>query len=69
MEEVVDQLGLALPDERRTLVAKSAITQARQRLSDEPLAYLFATTAAEWATRSADADLRKSRPASPCAQN
>jgi hypothetical protein len=56
IEEVVDQLGLALPDERRTLVAKSAITQARQRLSDEPLAYLFATTAAEWATRSADAD-------------
>lgn len=56
MQEIVDQLGLALPDERQTLVAKSAITQARQRLSDEPLAYLFATTAAEWATRSADAD-------------
>jgi len=56
IQEIVDQLGLALPDERQTLVAKSAITQARQRLSDEPLAYLFATTAAEWATRSANAD-------------
>src|SRR5256885_5350560 len=56
IERVVDDLGLALPDERRTLVAKSAITQARQRLKEEPLAYLFALTAAEWATRSADAD-------------
>jgi hypothetical protein len=56
IERVVDDLGLALPDDRRTLVAKSAITQARQRLKEEPLAYLFALTAAEWATRSADAD-------------
>jgi hypothetical protein len=31
IQEIVDQLGLALPDERQTLVAKSAITQARQR--------------------------------------
>ena len=56
IERVVDDLGLALPDARQTLVAKSAITQARQRLKDAPLEYLFATTAAEWATRSADAD-------------
>jgi hypothetical protein len=56
MEEIVDQLGLALPDERQTLVAKSAISQARQRLSDDALAYLFAITAAAWATRSAAAD-------------
>jgi hypothetical protein len=56
IERVVDDLGLALPDEKQTLVAKSAITQARQRLKEEPLAYLFATTAAEWATRSADGD-------------
>ncbi len=55
IERVVDELGLALPDERDTLVAKSAISQARQRLKEDPLAYLFATTAAEWATRSADA--------------
>lgn len=56
IERVVDDLGLALPDEKQTLVAKSAITQARQRLKEEPLEYLFATTAAEWATRSADGD-------------
>jgi len=56
IDRVVDELGLALPDERNTLVAKSAISQARQRLKEDPLAYLFATTAAEWATRSADAD-------------
>jgi hypothetical protein len=54
IEKVVDELGLALPDERDTLVAKSAITQARQRLKEDPLAYLFAATAAEWATRSAN---------------
>jgi hypothetical protein len=56
IEKVVDDLDLALPDERDTLVAKSAITQARQRLKEDPLAYLFATTATEWATRSADKD-------------
>jgi hypothetical protein len=56
IERVVDELGLALPDGRDTLVAKSAITQARKRLKEDPLAYLFATTAAEWATRSADSD-------------
>ena len=56
IERVVDDLGLALPDDKQTLVAKSAITQARQRLKEEPLEYLFATTAAEWATRSADGD-------------
>src|ERR1700744_1051412 len=42
IERVVDDLGLALPDEKHTLVAKSAITQARQRLKQEPLEYLFA---------------------------
>lgn len=55
IERIVDLLELALPDRRNTLVAKSAITQARQRLSHEPLAYLFEATAAEWSARSADA--------------
>jgi Insertion element 4 transposase N-terminal/Transposase DDE domain len=55
IERVVDELELALPDRHDTLVAKSAITQARQRLGEDPLAYLFATSAAQWATRSADA--------------
>ena len=55
IEQVVDKLELALPDRRDTLVAKSAISKARRRLGEDPLAYLFAATAAEWATRSADA--------------
>ena len=53
IERVVDSLDLALPG-RGGLVAKSAIAQARQRLGDEPLAYLFATTADAWAHKSAD---------------
>lgn len=53
IERVVDRLELALPDKRDTLVAKSAVAKARQRLGDDALAYLFAVTAAEWATRSA----------------
>jgi hypothetical protein len=32
---------------KRTLIAKSAISQARQRLGDDPLAYLFTVSAAE----------------------
>jgi hypothetical protein len=55
IERVVDTLELALPDRKRTLIAKSAISQARRRLSDDPLAYLFAVSAAEWSGRSADA--------------
>ena len=54
IEEVVDKLELALPDRKGTLIAKSAISKARQRVGEDPLAYLFAATAAEWATRSAD---------------
>lgn len=56
IEQVVDKLELALPDKKGTLVAKSAISKARRRLGEDPLAYLFAATAAEWATRSADAN-------------
>jgi hypothetical protein len=53
IERVVDSLDLALPGPSG-LIAKSAIAQARRRLGDEPLAYLFATTAAAWAAKSAD---------------
>jgi hypothetical protein len=54
IERVVDSLDLALPSGRGGLVAKSAIAQARQRLGDEPLAYLFAMTSAAWAAKSAE---------------
>jgi len=56
IEQVVDKLELALPDRKDTLIAKSAISKARQRLGEDPIAYLFAATAAEWAIRSADVD-------------
>jgi hypothetical protein len=55
IEKIVDKLELALPDRRGSLVAKSAVSKARQRVGEDPLAYLFAATAAEWSTRSADA--------------
>jgi hypothetical protein len=56
IETVVDRLELALPDRRDTVVAKSSISQARARVGEDPLAYLFAVTAAKWATDSAAAD-------------
>ena len=56
IEQVVDRLELALPDRHDTLVAKSAVSQARSRLGEDPLAYLFTATADRWATQSAEAD-------------
>jgi Insertion element 4 transposase N-terminal/Transposase DDE domain len=53
IERVVAMLGLALPSRRGDTTARSSITQARQRLGEEPLAYLFATTADRWADQSA----------------
>jgi hypothetical protein len=52
-ERVVALLDLALPSEKGDSAAKSAITQARQRLGEEPMAYLFVTTADRWAQASA----------------
>jgi hypothetical protein len=56
IEEVVRHLNLVLPahGERQT-VTKGAIAQARARLGPQPLAALFAQTAAAWAPASADA--------------
>ena len=56
IENIVERLDLALPDKRGTLLAKSTIVQARQRLKDLALEYLFTVTAAEWSARSADQD-------------
>lgn len=49
--EVVAHLDLVLPDEINPDIAKSALTQARQRLGREPLAQLFAMSAACWDER------------------
>src|SRR5579872_50425 len=44
IERVVASLDLCLPSSTGRLVAKSAIAEARQRLGEEPLAYLFHAT-------------------------
>lgn len=54
IDRVVAMLDLALPDPDDTTAAKSGIAQARKRLGDEPMEYLFATTAERWAHQSAD---------------
>jgi Insertion element 4 transposase N-terminal/Transposase DDE domain len=52
--EIVDKLDLALPDVGETPVAPSAVPQARARLGEEPMAWLFAHAAKHWAHTSAD---------------
>jgi hypothetical protein len=54
LRRVVQYLDLALPSPDGRSVAPSAIAQARQRLGVDPVAYLFAVTAAKWATESAN---------------
>ena len=48
MSEVLESLGLVLPDGNDSAVSRSAISQARQRLGSEPLAELFHRTAQAW---------------------
>jgi hypothetical protein len=52
--EVAARLDLALPGPRGPTAAPSAVSQARARLGAAPLAWLFAQSAAHWATLSAD---------------
>jgi hypothetical protein len=49
--EVAAHLDLSLPDEINPDIAKSALTQARQRLGRAPLAQLFAMSASCWDER------------------
>lgn len=55
--EVVSKLDLALPKPTSPTVAPSAIVQARDRLGEAPMAWLFARSADEWAHASAREDL------------
>ena len=62
--EVVRHRNLVLPGGAPTAgqhVTGGASVQARDRLGDQPLAALFATTAAQWATASADAHRGRGR--------
>jgi hypothetical protein len=51
--DVVKRLRLALPSKGSPTVAPSAIPAARRRLGAEPIEWLFARSAAEWAHKSA----------------
>lgn len=53
MSEMIDSLDLALPHESAPFVSKSAVAQARQRIGEAPLAWLFEQTAQAWTTQDA----------------
>lgn len=53
MRELVSMMDLALPGSRGIRVAASSIVQARAKLGDEPLRWLFERTASEWSHKSA----------------
>lgn len=53
---IATMLNLVMPSGKATnALAPSALVQARQRLGDEPLEYLFSLAGRTWADRSADA--------------
>ena len=52
--QVADSLDLALSGRRGPTAAPSAISQARARLGEDPMAWLFQTCAERWAHTSAD---------------
>jgi hypothetical protein len=54
--DVVDKLDLALEDRRQPLLARSASIQARARLGDEPMQWLFERCGRQWAHDSAGRD-------------
>lgn len=56
IHDVVDKLDLTLPDAAQPSITSSASCQARQRLGDEPMAWLFSHTARHWAFGRADQD-------------
>lgn len=53
MRDLVATLDLALPGSRGIRVAPSSIVQAREKLGDEPIRWLFERTASTWAHASA----------------
>lgn len=53
LEDVVSKLDLALPGQTST-VARSSVSQARERVGSEPMRWLFERCASAWASRSAD---------------
>lgn len=56
ISDVVNKLDLALPSPTSPTVAPSAIVQARDRLGESPMAWLFVHSADTWAHESANLD-------------
>jgi hypothetical protein len=54
IEDIVSKLDLALPGPSAT-VARSTVSQARDRVGSEPLRWLFERSASTWSSRSAEA--------------
>jgi hypothetical protein len=54
--EVASKLDLVLPDRRDAPIAGSAVVEARKRLGEEPVRWLFERCAKEWAHTSAARD-------------
>jgi len=54
VRQVLAELDLALPDLQDSCVTDSAATQARQRLGESPLKWLFATSAMHWHQQDAE---------------
>ena len=54
MPEVLATLDLALPSSVESVVSKSAVTQARQRLGAAPMEDLFSQTASAWCAQDAE---------------
>lgn len=57
VRQVVAELDLALPDLADRCVTDSAVTQARRRLGEDPLAWLFTTSARAWCAFDQDCHL------------
>ena len=53
IEDVVTKLDLALPG--AGTIARSSVTQARERVGKEPLKWLFNRCSSKWASESSDA--------------
>jgi hypothetical protein len=53
IDDVVERLELVLPGTGKARLAKSAITQARARLGDEPMKWLFERCSTKWGHESA----------------
>lgn len=54
IEDVVSKLDLALPGAGST-IARSSVSQARERVGSEPIRWLFERSASVWSARSAEA--------------